>query len=806
MIRFFQNHLLFKSCVALFCILSFVFFLYTYFNSQYYTRFYVSQIDEEIQNHIEHVVLETNHESAFVQQKASDLAQMGEIFYRIRTIATTTVTDDDIFRYLIASFEGFPHASGGGLWYEPWVFSSDTQYFGPHVYRQDGEVIATRENTPTYDYHTQDWYTLAIPSDWDRSLKREEPFMWTPPYRDEAGNFSERITVDAYMYDEQGTIIGISTVDWSLEWVRDFLVEHRVFEYSDVFLVDKKSKTIIANTLNPELVMEHTSTIPWFESLNEPNHTIQQRNIFIEGNEYQAYYTLTDANLIYCIIVPVREITASIRSLQMVNFGMLTFLGFSVFVLMTWILLRVLRPIVELTELVTKISEGDFETRIKVKSHDEIGVLGAAFNAMASRIKEAQTNLKKKVDEKKMELSSVLQDIQVKNTELERSQLATINLLEDLEGEKKNIEKKIVERTNELQLEKNKLLQVTSHMRGGGVLFDINHRVIFANTELYKILNIEPGVGYDRIIDSVSTYFGEAIIKGHLDRCFNGESFHVKEISAGGKIYEIFFHYFAHTTEEHTEIPSFFMLIFDITDFKLLEHSKSELISVASHQLRTPLTAMRGNVEMLVDESFGELNKEQHELLHDIEDSTLRLITMVNDMLDITKLERNNFEMNKSKINVHHLLGSVIGDLTTYANQHEVTIDSEKIQRDIVIEGDELRLRQVFQNLIDNAVKYGRNKGKIQVTAEPIEWAVEITVQDDGIGIPQNEQSKIFARFYRATNTAKSTSSGSGLGLYIVRAIVQQHGGDIAFESSEGKGTKFIVRLPFHIHTIYRKK
>ncbi len=806
MIRFLQNHLLLKSCIALFCILFFVFSAYLFVNSKYYSEFYTAQIDEKIRDRIEYVTSETNHHSDSMQHKAADLAQMGEMFYRMRTTSTTTVMEEEIFRYLIESFVDFPHAIGGGLWYEPWVFASDKQYFGPYVYRQNGEMIATWDlNTPEYDYHTQGWYTLAIPPDWNRNIERKEPFEWTPPYRDEAGSLSEMITVDAFMHDDKGTIIGISTVDWSLEWLQEFLAENRIFANSHALLVDKNSKIIIANTSNPESVMEDVATIPWFSSLEEPNRSIQQKNLFVEGRDVQVYYTLTDANMIYSIIIPEDEITASVTALQKVNVGLLLFLGLSLFVLMTWILVSILKPIVALTEVVKKVSDGDFDTRIKVKSKDEIGVLGSAFNTMADKIKEFQTSLKKKVDEKTTELFSVLKALKTKNTDLERSQLATINLLEDLEEEKKNIENKIIERTNELQLEKNKLLQVTSHMRGGGVLFDISHRVIFVNTELYKLLNIEP-VEYDHVLESISAYFGETAIKEHLDRCFNGESFHVKEISAGGRSYEIYFHYFAHTTEQHTEIPSFFMLIFDITDFKLLEHSKSELISVASHQLRTPLTAMRGNVEMLIDESFGGLNKEQHELLNDIEDSTLRLITMVNDMLDITKIERNDFEMNRSKINVHHLLSSVIGDLTTYANQHEVTIDSEHVARDIIIEGDEVRLRQVFQNLIDNAIKYGKNKGKIRVAAEPIDGAVEITFQDDGIGIPKNEHSKIFARFYRATNTAKSTSSGSGLGLYIVRAIIQQHGGDITFESAEGTGTKFIVRLPYRVHTIYRKK
>jgi len=268
----------------------------------------------------------------------------------------------------------------------------------------------------------------------------------------------------------------------------------------------------------------------------------------------------------------------------------------------------------------------------------------------------------------------------------------------------------------------------------------------------------------------------------------------VPEIEGYGRVYEIFFHCLKNS-DENSQVEGYFILIFDITDAKLLERSKSELVAVASHQLRTPLTAMRGNVEMLVDESYGPLNKEQHEMLADIDISTTRLITMVNDMLDITKIERGTLDMVYEHVNIRSIIDSIISDLADYSKRRDVVVTTD-VPEDMTVYGDKSRIRQIIQNLIDNSVKYSKAPGQTNVSARVKENMVEIIFMDDGVGIPAAEQSKIFGRFYRASNSVDVSSSGSGLGLYIVKSIVEQLGGNILFESEENVGTTFFVTLP----------
>jgi signal transduction histidine kinase len=458
---------------------------------------------------------------------------------------------------------------------------------------------------------------------------------------------------------------------------------------------------------------------------------------------------------------------------------------------------HVTKPLSAIAGASSKIASGELTQRVTFNANDEIGSLARAFNKMASRLQDVYSNLESKIIEKTSQLSQLLKQFELKNKELQEAQRATVNLLEDLEIEKQAIERRVQERTKDIEHEKRKLLQVTNNMRGAAFLFNDRHEVSFANNRMYELLGLLLDTPYNTLLESFFELFPGTGIKEYFNRGFN-ESFHVPEInSKEGRIYEIFFDSLTGEKNGAVFAEGMFLLAFDITDFKLLERSKSELVAVASHQLRTPLTALRGNVEMLIDKAFGPLNKEQYELLADMEISTIRLITMVNDMLDITKIEHGNLEMNLEKLNIKEIIDSVINDLRTYAAAHHFTVDNSGVDPTACVMGDRIRVRQIFQNLIDNAIKYSRSSGTLIISNTIKDSMFEIAFADNGIGIPEREHGKLFERFYRATNTANASSSGSGLGLYIVKSIAKQLGGDIKFVSKENEGTTFIVTLPF---------
>ncbi|MEY3783852.1 MAG: hypothetical protein RLZZ230_174 [Candidatus Parcubacteria bacterium] len=166
-------------------------------------------------------------------------------------------------------------------------------------------------------------------------------------------------------------------------------------------------------------------------------------------------------------------------------------------------------------------------------------------------------------------------------------------------------------------------------------------------------------------------------------------------------------------------------------------------------------------------------------------------------MLDITKIEQGKLDMVHESASLLDIVRSITADLSGYSDKSNVSIVLD-IPENVYIHVDVSRARQALQNLIDNAIKYSKNPGRVEISCQTNGNFVKVILKDDGIGIPDSEQPKIFSRFYRASNTADSNSGGSGLGLYIVRSIVSQLGGSIFFESKEGVGTTFNVTFPIY--------
>lgn len=241
------------------------------------------------------------------------------------------------------------------------------------------------------------------------------------------------------------------------------------------------------------------------------------------------------------------------------------------------------------------------------------------------------------------------------------------------------------------------------------------------------------------------------------------------------------------------------VIIHDITREKLIEKLKSEFISVAAHQLRTPLTAIKWALQMVKDGDVGTLNQEQQSMLEKGFVSNQRMINLVNDLLDASRIEEGRFRYDVQQVSAEDL----IMDL---ANEFDHSFKERKIEFHVNVPptkmpalfGDPQKLRMVFQNLIDNAIRYTKSGGSITVSLsyDPPSGMILFQVTDTGVGIPESQRERIFSKFFRADNVVRMQTEGSGLGLFIVKNIVESHHGSISFESEEGKGTTFYVWLP----------
>lgn len=226
-----------------------------------------------------------------------------------------------------------------------------------------------------------------------------------------------------------------------------------------------------------------------------------------------------------------------------------------------------------------------------------------------------------------------------------------------------------------------------------------------------------------------------------------------------------------------------------------LDQAKSEFMSIASHQLRTPLTGIMGYLAMINDGDFGKVNKEQVPIVKDVLEATKRLIRMVNIFLNATRIEAGRFVMNFTVVPFHQVIEDIYKELKPTADVKQVKLVYKKTDLPPV-EADQDKIKDVVLNLTDNAIKYSP-KGTVTITAEATEKVVHVMVKDTGVGIAKGEVDNLFDKFVRGSGIAQVEPNGSGLGLFIAKKIVEGHGGRIWAESEgEGKGSVFQFEIP----------
>jgi signal transduction histidine kinase len=229
---------------------------------------------------------------------------------------------------------------------------------------------------------------------------------------------------------------------------------------------------------------------------------------------------------------------------------------------------------------------------------------------------------------------------------------------------------------------------------------------------------------------------------------------------------------------------------------KALDETKDEFISMASHQLRTPLTAVKGYVSMVVEGDAGKLNKQQKELLDQAFASSQRMVYLIADLLNVSRLKSGKFVIENKPTQLAEVVESEMQQLTDMANSKQQTLTYEKPDKFPTLMLDETKIRQVIMNFADNALHYTQNGGHIQIYLEDKGDSIEFTVVDDGLGVPKAEQHHLFTKFYRAGNAKKARPDGTGLGLFMAKKVVVAQGGAIIFKSEEGKGSTFGFTFP----------
>lgn len=240
--------------------------------------------------------------------------------------------------------------------------------------------------------------------------------------------------------------------------------------------------------------------------------------------------------------------------------------------------------------------------------------------------------------------------------------------------------------------------------------------------------------------------------------------------------------------------------IVDITKQKNVEQAKSEFVSLASHQLRTPISTMRWNLELLASPQFGELSSEQQQYYDKVMRATGKMNDLIEDFLNVSQLELGTKEVQIEEVGLAEFVNDIAAEFEGRVAQKQLKLEVIADERIATIENDKRLLHMVISNLTSNATKYTPENGTVRVQYTGSGDQVTFTVADSGVGIPIDDQEQLFSKFFRASNVRDAKVQGTGLGLYIVKLAVEKMGGTIAVQSVEGEGTVFTVVLPRSVH------
>lgn len=249
--------------------------------------------------------------------------------------------------------------------------------------------------------------------------------------------------------------------------------------------------------------------------------------------------------------------------------------------------------------------------------------------------------------------------------------------------------------------------------------------------------------------------------------------------------------------DDHNTLLGIALVIHDSSHEHELEQTKDNFLSVVAHQLRTPLGAMRWNLELLLANDFGTLTHKMKRPIEDTYQNNHRMVTLVNDLLNVLRIDQRRVADSPKAIDVYQTVAHICKNFHYDALSRNIAITllpPQPIAMPII--ADHERLTEIIENIISNAIKYNKDNGRVTVTLSAINKFYNVTVEDTGIGIPHTDQSNIFTRFFRATNARTSNTSGSGLGLFVVQSYIKGWGGFVSFKSEENKGTTIELVIP----------
>jgi len=421
-------------------------------------------------------------------------------------------------------------------------------------------------------------------------------------------------------------------------------------------------------------------------------------------------------------------------------------------VVSTFLTRRMLQPVSALSDATRKIGEGDFNTRAHVRGNDELAQLARDFNSMAARLAEYRKSSLGELLQAHLSMQAAIDSLPdpviIFGTkgELQNTNLAAQTLLglRAGEGQKEPLKSLAASVSNIIE-------RMRSHVLSGKGAFQPR--------------------GFEDAVQ-LPTLLG--------DRQF---------LPRATPVYET-----------QGVIVGATVILQDVTRLRRLEELKNDVVATVAHEFRTPLTSLRMAVHLCTEQVVGPLTEKQAELLGTAREDCDRLQTMVDDLLDLSRIESGRAELFPLPTPVSELIEHALDEHKAEAAGKGVRLNADLHSADVTVLADHERIGHVFSNLIGNAIRYTSSDGTITLGADMKDRVVRFTVSDPGKGIPKEYQARLFEKFFRVPDN--TDHKGTGLGLYIAREIVRGHGGDIGVESEAGKGSTFWFTLPTKAKTV----
>lgn len=403
------------------------------------------------------------------------------------------------------------------------------------------------------------------------------------------------------------------------------------------------------------------------------------------------------------------------------------------FVLGSLITSGIIKPVNKIIRVLRKFSAGDFTHKIYHDSKDEIGELADALNEMASEIEQKIKDMSSQSQQLKAIFNSMIEGVMLTNRE--------------------------------------------------GCIVSVNQAI----ERIFQV--VKPEVEGKTFLEAIRNNDIAEIITGVLNM---GKSVS-KEITLVYPLQSIF-EVNATPIFEGGFVNGCLVVIHDVTEIKRLETMRRDFVANVSHELKTPLTSIKGFVETLLEGALEDKENNRN-FLKIIQEHTDRLDKLVNDLLSLSHFESKGIVIDKSEFNLNDQIKEVVAGFKSQLKSKGIEVTNQ-LPKELMVNADKDRLEQVLVNLIDNAIKFNKDKGLIKIYNQDYSSNIKIIIEDFGMGIPQKDISRIFERFYRVDKARSRQLGGTGLGLSIVKHIVELHGGAIGVESTEGLGSRFWFSLP----------